>query len=65
MSKTDVMKWCPECGQMSSAKDFVTFRCKHCVEERGAPVNLPQHLMDYYGLTKKDIKKRKSKRISK
>lgn len=60
MGKTDVMKWCPECGQMSSAKNFVAFRCKYCVDEKGAPVNLPQHLIDYYGLTKTDTKKNKT-----
>jgi len=53
----DEKKWCPDCGQISSAKTFVAFRCKHCVKERGVPANLPQHLLDHYGLTKKGTKK--------
>ncbi len=58
MPKED--KWCPECGCFSSAKRFRSFRCGHCVKERGDPLkNAPQFLVDYYN-NKKEAEKVKS-----
>ena len=62
MSKQeDKDKWCPECCQFSASKGFTTFRCKSCVKEKGKPSNLPQHLLDHYGIKKHSSKPRKKK----
>ena len=42
-------KWCPECGCFSDAKRFKSFRCKHCVKEKGDPtMDLPKYLTSKY-----------------
>ena len=47
MPKDD--KWCPECGCFSDAKKFKSFRCKHCVKEKGDPNwDLPRYITSKY-----------------
>ena len=47
MPKDD--KWCPECGCFSEAKKFKSFRCKHCVKEKGDPtMDLPKYITSKY-----------------
>ena len=42
-------KWCPECGCFSEAKKFKSFRCKHCVKEKGDPtMDLPKYITSKY-----------------
>ena len=53
-------KWCPECGQFSSAKGFIAFRCKQCCKDKGKPEKLPEFLKEYYKNQKQAKKKSRS-----
>ncbi len=49
MPKAKTEKWCPECGCFSEARKFKSFRCKHCVKEKGDPtMDLPKYITSKY-----------------
>ena len=49
MPKEKAEKWCPECGCFSDTKKFKSFRCGHCVKEKGDPIKeQPKYITKYY-----------------